>query len=362
MVAAAAHRGRIRPSDVQHLPEGWEADTSKSTGQRYYRNIATGDTTWESPTPLVGNGAAEGPGTPVPPRAPTPVRVATPVRAGTPGEGSSAAGSQCELDSSGKGSCWSYASGTRLDCICEICTCGKHHCPLHVQKPKYDGIASIYQQDYPWRTPGEREKRAFSPGLLQTPYDKNHFQTTNGNVYCEHPVNGRIFRPKTAPLARTKFDANSTYRSEYDKKDNGLAQRPAKQLVYPPKTPFEHKSTSQVVYTRHDGETRRAIIPFNKTLPNTPFTGDSTYRQCYLKPEGFDNTRHGKNDTFMRVPDDRDFMSTKQFSYTKPPIHTCPAAKLPKKAPSRHTGHCHYHKSLTFGPDGVPKGTYVPYK
>ena len=33
-----------------NLPAGWEAVTSQSTGDTYYKNTATGETTWDLPT------------------------------------------------------------------------------------------------------------------------------------------------------------------------------------------------------------------------------------------------------------------------------------------------------------------------
>ncbi len=46
---APAPAAEAPPDDQPPLPAGWEAVVSKSSGDRYYKNVATGETTWDFP-------------------------------------------------------------------------------------------------------------------------------------------------------------------------------------------------------------------------------------------------------------------------------------------------------------------------
>eukprot|EP01060_Flectonema_neradi_P029325 TRINITY_DN4026_c5_g1_i1.p1 TRINITY_DN4026_c5_g1~~TRINITY_DN4026_c5_g1_i1.p1 ORF type:complete len:354 (+),score=34.47 TRINITY_DN4026_c5_g1_i1:67-1128(+) len=309
--------GRIRPQDLQRIPNGWEVDVSNSTGRLYYRNTETGETQWECP------------------RIPTPNS--------TPRSESARSG----VSMSSGLSYVSAASGCRMECICEICDCGKHHCPDHPVMLPYGDIKSVYRGDYPCHDIPAKSRRAASTPFIQSAFDPNHFQTIHKSTFIPHSVSQRSFRPSSAPIRRTKFTGRTTYQVEHGPKERTDGAMRKAPHVYPPKVPFDHKTTSQVVYGPTGGaERREAMKPQTRVLPNTTFYGTSTYNDNYVTPEDKDVVHRHTQRRMPPVNEDRDFLSTKAISYQHPPLSVCPAVGLPKKPVSRHTGHIHYHKKV----------------
>ena len=336
MVIASQSAGRLRPRDVLP-PHAWHADVSRKNGKVYYRHAATGETAWELPVGAVLVADEDTYET----------AQSASSRRGSSGAASQSGGSStCALDRKMSGlSYLSGASGTRMKCICQICDCGKHRCKVHDKKPGYGDINSSYRNDFPWHdaqyVPTQREAK----GFLQTAVDPSHFDTNYSTAYKGHDVRREVRRPQSAPLTRSKFCHTSTYRTEHGPKELTGAVRRREQQSRPPKVPFTHRSTTQVDFVPHASDPRHLMRPPDAVVPNTAFNGNSTYRTLYTDPppEAI-QPRALAMYAVSSLPEDRDFMSTKQISYIRPELTVCPAALLPKKMPSTHTGHTHYHR------------------
>lgn len=67
-------------------------------------------------------------------------------------------------------------------CVCQICTCGKHHCPTSSQKP-FEGETTHHHDYKPYKidTPNQGRpcthhyhERHYDPDSLKTNYDLNY--------------------------------------------------------------------------------------------------------------------------------------------------------------------------------------------
>eukprot|EP00659_Diplonema_papillatum_P016688 gene16688-25612_t len=348
-------QGSLRPRDLEkrELPKGWESEMSRSKGKMYYRNLETGATQWKPPRKpssdegsQVGEGSSGGFHSPM-----TPPHRQNKNYNNTNNTQNTRL-SRLGSDMSSGTSYVSVLSGHRMDCICEICECGRHHCNVHMPMQPYGAIESAYREAYPWHDLPEKYAKQGQQQYSRTEFDPNHFATTNSTAFVPHAVQGRHKRPQSAPAARKKFDAISTYQAVHGPKTNPDLFRNKTVHRYPPKIKFDHKTTAQCEYQGLPGERSASVKPASRLLQTTPFTGDSTYNSMFKTPEGLTRPEKPSGRGASNLPEDRDFLSTKQISYTKPPLANCPAASLPRKQASKHTGHTHYHKMLSMSAYG----------
>eukprot|EP00756_Hemistasia_phaeocysticola_P065391 Hpha_TRINITY_DN8521_c0_g1::TRINITY_DN8521_c0_g1_i1::g.146465::m.146465 len=216
-----------------------------------------------------------------------------------------------------------------------------------VQVSPYGPIQSRYRQDYPEHPLQPRHKAPGAAAVQSTAADPDHFATTNLQTFRPHSVEPRRIRPQSAPPARTKFRGTTTYQQEHYARPVSVNRRRPPQYTFE-KVPFDATTTHRDTYAGHEGAQRQLLRPTEREIGSCPFNGTSTYREHYEDRPAGPLTRPAPREV-TNVPEDRDFRTTKGLAYTPHALHVCPAAHLPRKKPSRHTGHVHYHRRPGFG-------------
>nr|XP_033775401.1 stabilizer of axonemal microtubules 2 [Geotrypetes seraphini] len=212
----------------------------------------------------------------------------------------------------------------RTKCICEICTCGRHHCPHKTRiygKEDQPCLLTEYVEKYPQYVsciPPQslKPKSAYQPerGRMDDittfrsdyiPYDVPRFfrvpqeykpksgQVDYGTTYRNH-YNPHKVEPITLarPVQRKhslggKYDTVPTYRDDYRQWD-GERREPIKQgqSIPPPTGKFAHSTTFQDEYIDKGLVPTISCKPPNRTKPcMIPFNGATSHRLSYV-PHG----------------------------------------------------------------------------
>lgn len=220
-------------------------------------------------------------------------------------------------------------------CICQLCTCGKHRCPHRpygvVGKGDQPCAVTEYRSEFiPREGGGMRE--SFKPEFaLQTNTAPLQDETTHKHDFIQHSLDKpRSFKPEEVYVPRGDFDALTSYNKEYTPKGGERAKpikHEAQKLVSAPfegdptyKTDYRKWSATRTEPIRHDG---------GYSAPHDPFKGESTYTTDYLKhqaamrkairpdqavlqsQEPFDD-RTGYRTDFIRHPQQERFQRSKE--------------------------------------------------
>eukprot|EP00163_Fabomonas_tropica_P014399 TRINITY_DN2623_c0_g1_i1.p1 TRINITY_DN2623_c0_g1~~TRINITY_DN2623_c0_g1_i1.p1 ORF type:complete len:272 (+),score=45.52 TRINITY_DN2623_c0_g1_i1:360-1175(+) len=165
-----------------------------------------------------------------------------------------------------------------LNCVCDVCTCGRHRCP-----------------------PSAPKERHYDPSLLQT---------TNQRDLKEWPLNpSEPFQPPAQLSPSGKFMGQTAYQSAFTPPPaDGYARQPAVEAAGgPPQRPFVGKSTYDRDFTEHDGDGRMPVQGsavhlqrhHGEGIPSGPFMGETTYKHEFVPKEGM------RSDPLMVDPDER---------------------------------------------------------
>jgi len=220
-------------------------------------------------------------------------------------------------------------------CICQICTCGKHRCPHRpygvVGKSDQPCAVTEYRSEFvPREGGGMRE--SFKPEFtLQSSTAPLNDETTNKHDYIKHALDKpRSFKPEQVYVPQGEFDALTSYNKEYTPKGGERAKPIKHEAQKTISVPFEGDPTYKTDYRkwsaprtepiRHDG---------GYMAPSDPFKGESTYTTDYLKHQAamrqairpdqavmksqdpFDD-RTGYRTDYIRHPQQERFQRTKE--------------------------------------------------
>lgn len=72
---------------------------------------------------------------------------------------------------------WGTDDTTMSECICTICDCGKHACPVHKWQPTEFQGNSRYREDYPAHPLAMRKKLGPDRTVKMMPADPDHFKS-----------------------------------------------------------------------------------------------------------------------------------------------------------------------------------------
>jgi hypothetical protein len=179
-------------------------------------------------------------------------------------------------------------------CICGICTCGKHKCPV-------------------------QNKTAISYGGDST------FNTTHGDSFTGHDP-----------------------RHYAQKASRG-------QQVYTPGERFEHTTTHQNDFPWHEHERERPSSSLRSTMErSTPMHYNPELRMDLSTTYGSQFVEHSMpaksakpSQSTYSYGSPREFLTTKQSDYVGMQPHRCPASVLPSRPASARSGHVKYNMDLT---------------
>ncbi|KRX09639.1 hypothetical protein PPERSA_09309 [Pseudocohnilembus persalinus] len=207
-------------------------------------------------------------------------------------------------------------------CVCEICTCGHHHCPPHMRaqptgtsvfkndyvpfkiqkepsfnkQPQYkqrgynpNDLKSIYNQDFDKKKPQlERVNRVQQPAIIQLPFAKG---SEYNNSYVPHQYDGRQ-RPveKQQPMPSMPFNQNTTYNNDFKNFDNkpDRSHKQKQQQQYPPGYSFNGNTTYKDNFNKHPFDPVKPTLSIHgkPSTTNNPFDGSTIYNNSYKKYPG----------------------------------------------------------------------------
>jgi hypothetical protein len=135
----------------------------------------------------------------------------------------------------------------RENCVCTVCTCGRHHCP--------------------------------PPVAEKLPFEGN---STSHLDYDRKPLPGKTARPPSAYTPGPKFEGTSRYQDEFTAKEM-CPFAPVAQAPRPAPVPFEGQSTSRSDYDAKPlpGRTVRQGPSYT---PGGRFEGESEYHRDFRPP------------------------------------------------------------------------------
>ncbi|BFY97876.1 hypothetical protein BsWGS_00916 [Bradybaena similaris] len=205
-------------------------------------------------------------------------------------------------------------------CICEICTCGRHHCPHRPWRPGGDYgpcLVTSYNTAYKKHPIQARESCKPEQSALRSEEPLSD-KTTNRTDYIKHPLDkpyARVNEPYVRPVG--DIDTLTSYHRDYTEKHvppaqmvkhDGPRQIPARfegeptyKVDYrkwpierhtvripdqwaPPSQPFEGQSTFTRDYRRYNEPPRKSLKPLEAAqMSNAPFDGNTGYRDDYIR-------------------------------------------------------------------------------
>ena len=193
----------------------------------------------------------------------------------------------------GRGVCVDPACGLPLaQCICSICTCGKHACPSRPEHEHADARTgqSAYKSDYPAHAvlprspPAARAAGSLEPAV---PFDS---VSSYRSTFVPHAVAPRT--PASPPKATaeisdgTKFTGESSYHHDYPRHLISPRQAPPAHS----KVPLEHvkfdgTTSYSDTFVAHKASLRSPVAPPRATVVIAEgavrFSGESSYQKDF---------------------------------------------------------------------------------
>jgi len=253
--------------------------------------------------------------------------------------GSARPGSSGSMRSSG--SCdadfYDTSSGDQK-CICNICTCGQHHCPKRHQPSSapFDGRTS-YGTTFKGHDTSNFPERAAAPKSLYTgiKVPASHFATTHATHFVGHDTN-HYLQPHN---------------------DNMLkSTRPMRE---PPRERFDHTTSHRSDYPWHGTDSMAALEGTRSPSPSLLHTSlgsatgtmnlDTSYASHYVGHTGRPSSPARQPSTDYTYGAPRDFGTTNRSHFTGKQNMRCPAQTLPARPASSGSGHVKYRMDLGTG-------------
>eukprot|EP00668_Euglena_longa_P043184 GGOE01057272.1.p1 GENE.GGOE01057272.1~~GGOE01057272.1.p1 ORF type:complete len:267 (-),score=14.41 GGOE01057272.1:271-1050(-) len=252
---------------------------------------------------------------------------------------------------------WDSNESGMSECICTICDCGKHACPVHKWQPTEFNGNSRYREDYPAHLVQPRNRAALDRSVHLTPADPDHFKSKYLEDFQAYdPDPAKSMKPKESLSASMPFTGTTTNQEVYTPKAVGPLVRRRPQSPGREQLPFDGTTTNREQFIAFpDSKPRDSMAPRQTLLASAPFDGQTCYKEDYPahNVEGYKKKRDPHAPYDYGGP--RGLETEQRASYTKKPIHVCPVLMLPKKQPDMKTGHIHYTKR-----HGVRDVTYSP--
>lgn len=205
-------------------------------------------------------------------------------------------------------------------CICEICNCGRHHCPHRQWRPGGDfGQCMITSYNTTFKQHAIVPRESFKPNQTQMrSNDPLSDQTTFRTDYIKHPLEkpfvhtqdqykrpqGEIdamtsykkdYNEKHAPPAQmikhdgqralpARFEGEPTYKNDYRQWPIERVEGKKPEAWVPSNKPFEGQSTFTRDYRKYNEPPRQSLRPNQAThMSDSPFDGNTGYRDDYIK-------------------------------------------------------------------------------
>jgi len=249
-------------------------------------------------------------------------------------------------------------------CICHICTCGKHRCPVrHTPNTAKLDATTSYANTFKEHSPDFYPARvAPNPNLyLQTKTTPGHFDTTHKAAFIapepeHHKVIHQQKMERAAPRRKTtdneKFDHTTTLRADYPWHDVAppLRARPVNDTApgggkfYGTTTAMEHFQAWDPTASRSPSVNRNSSMsPFPD---EGPMDFNTSYKNNFVE-HGVERSRPFKPNNSYSYGSPRDFNTSHKADFAGKQNPLCPAVELPPRPASARTGHVRYQMDLS---------------
>jgi len=243
-------------------------------------------------------------------------------------------------------------TNTGSECVCTICECGKHHCPLHgtVRPSPFDGN-SRYREDYPAHPLKPRDRPKLARMVQSAPSDPDQFRSKYAEDFVPHDAQpSKSMKPKSSVPFSGPFEGTTTNRAEHGPKPmtNKAVRRPPSPAKM--SAPFEGTTTNRDLHKAFpEARPRESMAPQQRKMVTAPFDGLTQYKQDYPPRDVSANVKSPTQHAPYEYGPPRDLQTENRSAFVPKPIQYCPVLDLDPKDPSNHTGHIHYTKKA--GPD-----------
>jgi len=248
------------------------------------------------------------------------------------------------------------------ECICTICECGQHACPVQRASVKFVG-GSRYREDYP----GHPASRVAAKGSTAGTAGEVLFPANAAEEYISQYDRDYIplaseprtsMKPTAASVSKCPFSGTTTYGEMLSPPKS--TKRPA--LMRPmasvkPRIPFEGTTTMMELFPAYSSyRPSESLAPPPAKLSMKPFEGRTTYKATYESREQLLPTKRMVPITKYEYGPPRNLETEHRVAYTEKKATYCPVFDLLPQKPSVHTGHVHYTKK------NRPEYKYYPGK
>lgn len=241
---------------------------------------------------------------------------------------------------------WGTDDTDMSECICTICDCGKHACPLHKWKPTEFGGNSRYREDYPEHPLAGSRRLPANHKVELTPANPDHFKSKyDEDFQAYNPDPAKSMKPKERAIESVPFSSTTTNHEMYTPKK--LSMRNSKRPKSPPRNavPFDATTTNHEHFQAYEGvKPRDSMAPAQRMLQTSPFDGHTAYRDDYPVHDVAGCKKKAPDHSPYDYGPPRGLATEQRIAFNEKPLHLCPALFLPKKEPSTKTGHIHYTK------------------
>lgn len=235
------------------------------------------------------------------------------------------------------------------DCICTICTCGRHHCAAKVHKTDWDPNA---QSEYQAAMRGQAcpVRGSFKPVEypMQIPAGADHFLSLTQKDYDEKPFSATYPRPQKIRTSSVPFEGESEAHGKFKAFPGAKpAQKVDQREGEREKLPFNAESTHRSDFQKWDASRPSRMMPPQRMIEYQPFTETTTQRAHFTpKPAQVRPGRHKDLQPALGNGPARNLQSMYGAEFGKKEAARCPVFSLQPPfttvEPAAETHHSHW--------------------
>ncbi|CAD5115892.1 DgyrCDS4827 [Dimorphilus gyrociliatus] len=173
-------------------------------------------------------------------------------------------------------------------CVCQICNCGRHHCPVHkrgVLRAKSTGPCPIteYNQRYKEHPlhPTKTAKPEATAFRSEHPLDD---KTTHRRDFIKHPLERpHVHQAEDYKKPEGNFEDMTNYRKDYDRKQGERARAVKPVDLKKALGPFKGEPTYKSDFRKWPIDRHLPHVKTDYAPPEAKFEGLPTYKKDYIK-------------------------------------------------------------------------------
>ncbi|CAD5119661.1 DgyrCDS8255 [Dimorphilus gyrociliatus] len=173
-------------------------------------------------------------------------------------------------------------------CICQICNCGRHHCPLHSRGPlraRSSGPCPITEYAQRYREHPLQATKTAKPDATAFRSDQPLDNKTTHRVdFIKHPLERpHVHQSEDYKPPEGDFEGMTNYRKDFDRKQINRAKPMKPADLKKSLGPFKGEPTYRTDYRKWPMERNLPIMKSDYSPPDAKFEGLPTYKKDYVK-------------------------------------------------------------------------------